>query len=304
MRRLLLARSLPLAFATLSVLGTGCKSSASTTEVTLTDGVVAVMQGNTSLSTLVTGITASTTLDSTLNTSGAGFTVFAPVNSAFAALPAGVQDRLLLAGNNAILQRLLSYHVLPQKVLSTAFTEGELLTTVQGATVKITLAGGLKVNGHNITQVDIPAANGVIDLIDGVLTDQLDVVDVATLRGFSTFVAAAVSTGVQYELRGNGAGSGITVFVPTDTAFAALGALPTDTTLTNLLHYHIVAALDSAASFTNNEVLPTVEGEVLHTLVSGSALQVQGAKNTGTVTTTNIAAKNGIIHEVDGVLQP
>jgi uncharacterized surface protein with fasciclin (FAS1) repeats len=104
--------------------------------------------------------------------------------------------------------------------------------------------------------------------------------------------------------RGNGSGSGITVFIPTDTALASVGTRPTDSTLTNLLHYQLVAAVDCASGLTNNDVLPTVEGGVLHTLVSGSGVQVQGAKNTVTVLTTDIAAKNGIIHGVDGVLQP
>lgn len=101
---------------------------------------------------------------------GAGpFTVFAPTDAAFAALPAGTVDDLLKPENKDKLVGILTYHVLPAQVLSTDLSEGLKAKTVQGAEVTITLDGGPKVNGANITAADIKATNGVIHVIDAVI---------------------------------------------------------------------------------------------------------------------------------------
>ncbi len=97
------------------------------------------------------------------------FTVFAPTDAAFAALPAGTVDNLLKPENKAQLTSILTYHVIPGKVMSTDLTEGMKATTVEGKDVTITLEGGPKVNGIVISGPDIAASNGVIHVIDGVL---------------------------------------------------------------------------------------------------------------------------------------
>ncbi len=97
------------------------------------------------------------------------FTVFAPTDDAFAALPAGTVESLLLPENKDKLIAVLTYHVVPGKVMSTDLTEGMMAATVNGAEVTITLEGGAKVNGANITAADIVATNGVIHVIDAVI---------------------------------------------------------------------------------------------------------------------------------------
>ena len=97
------------------------------------------------------------------------FTVFAPTDEAFAALPAGTVESLLLPENKDQLVAILTYHVVPGKVMSTDLTEGMMAATVNGAEVTITLDGGAKVNGANITTADIAATNGVIHVIDAVI---------------------------------------------------------------------------------------------------------------------------------------
>ncbi|WP_103335331.1 fasciclin domain-containing protein [Pseudotabrizicola formosa] len=97
------------------------------------------------------------------------FTVFAPTDEAFAALPAGTVDTLLLPENKDQLTAILTYHVVPGAVMSTDLTEGMTAATVNGADVTITLDGGAKVNGANITTADIAASNGVIHVIDTVI---------------------------------------------------------------------------------------------------------------------------------------
>lgn len=97
------------------------------------------------------------------------FTVFAPTDAAFAALPAGTVEDLLKPENKDKLVAILTYHVVPGAVMSTDLTEGMKAKTVNGAEVTITLEGGAKVNGAVISTADIKATNGVIHVIDAVI---------------------------------------------------------------------------------------------------------------------------------------
>ena len=97
------------------------------------------------------------------------FTVFAPTDAAFAALPAGTVEELLKPENKDKLIAILTYHVVPGAVMSTDLTEGMMATTVNGAQITITLDGGAKVNGAVISTADIKASNGVIHVIDSVI---------------------------------------------------------------------------------------------------------------------------------------
>jgi uncharacterized surface protein with fasciclin (FAS1) repeats len=125
----------------------------------------AVAAGN--FTTLAAALTAAGLVD-TLK--GAGpFTVFAPTDAAFAALPAGTVEDLLKPENKDKLVAILTYHVLPGKVMSTDLSEGLKAKTVNGAEVTITLDGGAKVNGAVISTADIAASNGVIHVIDSVI---------------------------------------------------------------------------------------------------------------------------------------
>ena len=97
------------------------------------------------------------------------FTVFAPTDAAFAALPAGTVEDLLKPENKDKLVAILTYHVVAGKVMSGDLTEGMTAATVNGADVTITLDGGAKVNGAVISTADIEATNGVIHVIDSVI---------------------------------------------------------------------------------------------------------------------------------------
>lgn len=125
----------------------------------------AVGAGN--FTTLVAAVQAAGLVD-TLKGEGP-FTVFAPTDAAFAALPAGTVEDLLKPENKDKLVAVLTYHVVPGKVMSTDLTEGMKAKTVQGAEVTITLDGGPKVNGAMISGPDIAASNGVIHVIDAVI---------------------------------------------------------------------------------------------------------------------------------------
>lgn len=120
-----------------------------------------------SLSTLVAALTAAD-LVSTMQGDGP-FTVFAPTNEAFAALPEGTLETLLKPENKDQLVAILTYHVVSGKVMSTDLSDGMKAATVNGAEVTITTADGAKVNGANVVMADVEASNGVVHVIDAVL---------------------------------------------------------------------------------------------------------------------------------------
>ncbi len=98
------------------------------------------------------------------------FTVFAPTDEAFAALPAGTVDNLLLPENRDQLVSILTYHVVPGRLLADDVLASATLTTVQGQSLTVSLEGGVpKVDAATILQTDIEASNGVIHIIDSVL---------------------------------------------------------------------------------------------------------------------------------------
>lgn len=97
------------------------------------------------------------------------FTVFAPTDEAFAALPEGTVEDLLLPENKDQLTAILTYHVVPGKVMSGDLSDGMTAATVEGSEVTIMTEGGVMVNDANVVQPDIEASNGVIHVIDKVI---------------------------------------------------------------------------------------------------------------------------------------
>ena len=97
------------------------------------------------------------------------FTVFAPTDEAFAALPEGTVETLLKPENKDQLAAILSYHVLPGSVMSTDLQDDMTATTVQGSDVTIDLDNGVMVNDASVVTADIAASNGVIHVIDKVI---------------------------------------------------------------------------------------------------------------------------------------
>jgi uncharacterized surface protein with fasciclin (FAS1) repeats len=121
--------------------------------------------------TLVAAVQAAG-LEATLRGPGP-FTVFAPTDAAFANLPAGTVDSLLLPENQATLQNILLYHVVSGEFKAADVVQRTFLTTVQGQNVTITVNNGsVLVNNANVTTTDINCSNGVIHVIDAVLLPQ------------------------------------------------------------------------------------------------------------------------------------
>jgi uncharacterized surface protein with fasciclin (FAS1) repeats len=125
----------------------------------------AVDAGN--FTTLVAAVEAAGLVE-TLSGEGP-FTVFAPTDEAFAALPEGTVESLLMEENRDQLISILTYHVVPGAVMSGDLSDGMTAATVQGADVTITLGDSVMVNDATVVAADIEASNGVIHVIDSVI---------------------------------------------------------------------------------------------------------------------------------------
>ena len=140
--------------------------SAAESEAVVTNTIVDVASANSDFSTLVAAVAAAD-LVGTLSSDGP-FTVFAPTNEAFAALPAGVLDALLLPENKATLVKILTYHVVSGAVYAADVADGAV-ATVEGQSITLSTKDGVSVNNAKVVIADVMADNGVIHAIDAVI---------------------------------------------------------------------------------------------------------------------------------------
>lgn len=290
-----------------------------TTEAPMTENTIVDVAVDAGFSTLVTAVQAAGLVE-TLQSDGP-FTVFAPTDDAFAALPEGVLDGLL--ADTEALSAVLTYHVVSGEVLAADVVGLNSATSVQGEDIAITVDdGGVVLNGlSNVVTTDVEASNGVIHVIDTVIlppslsadepmaSDQepmmADIIATATEAGsFTTLLAAVEAAGLTETLQGEGP---FTVFAPTDEAFAALGeetinGLLEDTeTLSQILLYHVVSGEVLAANVVELEAATTVQGEDISIAIVDGGVVLNGTSN---VVTTDILTSNGVIHVIDAVILP
>lgn len=143
------------------------KTAASPAPTAAAKDIVAIASGNGQFKTLTKAL-GSAGLVTTLQGKGP-FTVFAPTDAAFAALPKGTVEDLLKPENKAKLTKILTYHVVPGSVVSTSLKSGDV-KSVEGSSLKVTVnTGKVTVSGANVVKADIKASNGVIHVIDKVL---------------------------------------------------------------------------------------------------------------------------------------
>lgn len=152
---------------TLSACGSESEEAMETTTGEMAAGtIVDVASAAGNFGTLVAAVAAADLVE-TLSGTGP-FTVFAPTDDAFAALPAGVLDALLLPENKALLAQILTYHVVSGMVMAADVTDGDV-ATVEGQTIKLSTMDGVSVNGAKVIAADVAASNGVIHAIDAVI---------------------------------------------------------------------------------------------------------------------------------------
>jgi uncharacterized surface protein with fasciclin (FAS1) repeats/predicted lipoprotein with Yx(FWY)xxD motif len=271
--------------------------------------VVDIIVGSEVHTTLATAVTEANLVGAL---SGEGpFTVFAPTNAAFAALPEGTLEALLADAEGALTDILL-YHVVPGRALSTDLSDGQTLTTLLGEdlTVSITEAG-VFINGAEVTIANLEAENGVVHVINAVLVPATEeplpatVVDIIVGSEVHTTLATAVT---EANLVGALSGEGpFTVFAPTNAAFAALPegtleALLADAegALTDILLYHVVSGRALSTDLSDGQTLTTLLGEALTVSITEAGVFINGAE----VTIANLEAENGVVHVINAVLVP
>jgi uncharacterized surface protein with fasciclin (FAS1) repeats len=248
--------------------------------------------------------------------SGTGpLTVFAPTNDAFVALlgELGLTKAQLLA-NTALLTRVLTYHVLPNRTLKADITTGQAITTLQGGT--FTIGSDLAITDSRarragIAGTDVLTSNGVIHVIDRVilpLPAETIVQTAQSLPQFSILVEAVVAAGLVDALSAPGP---LTVFAPTNDAFAALlaelgiskAALLADRPLlTKVLTYHVVPGRVLRAQVPVGPAITTLQGE---TFTVDSTLAITDRRGRrASITATDVFTSNGVIHVLDRVILP
>ena len=242
--------------------------------------------------------------------SGSGpFTVFAPTDQAF--VDAGIDlANFNTPELNATLVDILQYHVLAgASVMSTDLTDGQTAEMLNGDSATFTVADGtVMIDEATVVTADVVASNGVIHVIDKVLTPPADLSDIpttASATGIHTALVAALS---QADLVGALQAEGpFTVFAPTDQAFSDAGidlaSFDTDeenATLATILLYHVYSGAVSAADVTDGLTVTMLNGQDTTFTVSSDGVMIQDA----TVTTADVMTSNGIIHVIDQVLIP
>lgn len=242
--------------------------------------------------------------------SGTGpFTVFAPTDDAFDALPAGTVEALL--ADIPALTNILTYHAVAGTALSSDLSNGQMIMTIQGQDVTVTIDNGnVFINNAQVTVADIIATNGVVHVIDAVLLPEQTVsngtvVDIiVNSPEHTTLETAVLAAGLAGTLSGTGP---FTVFAPTDAAFAAvptstLNALLADPNglLTDVLLHHVVGAAAFSSDLSNGQVVPTLFGDNVVVTITGGNVSIDNAN----VITADIEATNGVVHVIDAVLVP
>ena len=269
--------------------------------------VVDIVVGSPDHNTLEAAVIAAELAD---DLSGAGpFTVFAPTDAAFAALPAGTVDALLLDPTGD-LATILLYHVLGLQALSTDLVDGMIVTTLQGDDIMVTInANGVFINDAQVTVADITASNGVVHVIDAVLLPPVmptnSIMDiVANSPEHTTLEAALVASGLNETLANPG---DFTLFAPTDAAFAALPAGAVDALLTdpfgalvNVLLYHALGGTALSTDLSDGLMVTTLEGQNVTVTINADGVFINDAQ----VIIADIMADNGVVHVIDAVLLP
>ena len=280
--------------------------------------LVDVAESRENLSTLVAALTAAElvpTFDSTSR--WPSFTIFAPDNEAFSALPEGALDALL-ADPSGALADVLSLHVVSGRLEADRLSDGQVLESLSGDRLTVRISDGeVTINGSPVVETDLRARNGVLHIVGSVITrESFTLADLVASKPYlSTLLAALEAAGLASALA-DPEGE-LTVFAPVDQAFDALpeGTLETlletpEGTLRNILLNHAVPGNLTAGDLLAEGTATTLLGTELEFTSRRirfwwwrspyRIIRVNGIR----VLATNIEADNGLIHLIHGVLLP
>ncbi len=275
--------------------------------------VASIISANDSLETLEAAVVAAGLLE-TLEGEGP-FTVFAPTDDAFAALPEGTLEALL-EDPSGELTNILLYHVVSGKAMSSGLSDGQVIETLLEKDITVTITEeGVFINGAQVTSADIEAENGVVHVINAVLLPDMrpaTVVDIAlSSDDFSILVAALTREDLTTDFVGALSGEGpFTVFAPTNAAFASLleelGVSSLDdidaATLEAVLQMHVVAGKVMSTDLNEGLAAETLLGqEITFSLEDGATVSDPNGRESN-ITAVDIEAQNGVVHVIDKVI--
>jgi uncharacterized surface protein with fasciclin (FAS1) repeats len=280
------------------------------------------------LTTLLTAVTAVPGLPSAL-LSAPAITVFAPTNEAFAAALAvfkakDLNELVIKIGGAANLQKVLGFHVVPAKAMSSSLAATNSFQTLSGQTIIVEKSGStvsVRDQLGRVAQVvaaDIEISNGVVHVINGMMLPNLGlptVVEAAQSAGLTTLLDAVTAAGLGNALLGT---PQMTVFAPTNAAFTAalqaFGAANLNqlvakiggvANLQKVLGFHVVPAAAFSFELGPSNTFTTLAGQQLTVTKSGNNVSVRDARgNVANVVAADVAIANGVVHVIDKVLLP
>lgn len=243
-------------------------------------------------------------LAETLQQEGPVFTVFAPTDDAFEALPEGTLESL----TPEQLAEILQFHVINGEIESGDLAASQDVETLLGEEILVEADGGVLVNGYsNVVTADVEAANGIIHAVDAVLLPEgyrdANIIDQAVeLGNFTTLASAVEQVGLTSTLKYKG---DFTVFAPTDDAFAALpegllGSL-SNAQLTDILTYHVLSGEVFAGDLSAEQAVESLQGGDVYITSDGTNVNVNGSAS---VVAADVDVSNGVIHAIDEVILP
>jgi len=228
------------------------------------------------------------------------FTIFAPSDAAFNALPNGLLESL----TTDQLAQILLYHGIQGEIFAGDLLAEQAPVTLNGEPLFITAeSGNVTVNENSsVTTADVDVTNGVIHAVDNVLLPDAfgTVIDIVGKRfNLTTLVGALSDANLIDDLSGEGP---FTVFAPTNAAFDALSSIPSGQDLENTLLFHVIPSAVLSGDLEASQTVETLNGDTVEITVSGDgAVEIDGS---AVVQTADLEGTNGVVHIIDGVLTP
>ena len=266
--------------------------------------IESVLLNSTGFSTLVTALDQAGFL-ADLGSPELRATLFAPTDDAFDALPDGVLEEVL--ADPELLENILAYHVVDGRVFSNELSDGQVIETVFGDEVIVTINNdGIFINDAEVIIADVFTGNGIIHAIDAVLLPQgPTVADIVIESEDHTILETAlIEANLVETLQGEGP---FTVFAPTDEAFGLLpeGTLETlledpEGALTDILLYHVVGGFATSDMLADGQTITTVLTEDVTVTIENGNVFINDAQ----VVVADLIASNGVVHVIDMVLLP
>lgn len=292
-------------------------AAAASAQNNMTMNLTAALMGTPDLSNLTTYVSAFPQLLSMLG-SARNITILAPSNEAFEKLLSSPAGNAIRMNDTAMIQGLLSYHVLNGTFPASSITEmaafvptmlmDEMLTNVTGGQVvecmraedEVIFTSGLRMNS-TVTQADVNFTGGVIHIIDTVLTPPLNISRTALDTNLTALYGAVNRSGLMETINTT---PDLTLFAPNNAAFQSIGSAVANLTreqIAAILQYHAVeGTVAYSSTLMNGTSVQTLAGNNLTITMDGDNVFVNSAK----VLRPDVLVANGVIHVIDNVLNP